>query len=210
MTASQSLTTGDLRVGVAPGLDVAGEPDRGPARAVAVAAVLGGAVRALARVLVDELAEAGDGVEAALLLGPVDGGEVGTERGDAVPVLLLPPRHRAVPLPLRMAGRALDAGAPGQLLERTELVERREPGLATEAAREGAAGEDPGRVDQERAEQAVDVVGATQCGGPGVPVGRRDQPLARGFDDGEVGRREVRGRGGHRTGPYAHPDAGVR
>ena len=47
---------GHLFVGVAARLDVAGELDRLPRLAVAVAAVLGRAVRAFARVLVQELA----------------------------------------------------------------------------------------------------------------------------------------------------------
>src|SRR3981189_79520 len=69
MTASQSysLTTADFLVGVAPGLHVAREPDRSPARAVAVAAVLGRAVRALARMRVQQLLELGGVVETGVL-----------------------------------------------------------------------------------------------------------------------------------------------
>src|SRR5512135_1290038 len=46
---SRSVTAAHLFVGVAAGLDVAGVVDRDPTQAVTVAAVLGCAVRALAR-----------------------------------------------------------------------------------------------------------------------------------------------------------------
>ena len=109
-------------------------------------------------------------------------GEVGAERGEAVAVLGLPARHRAVELALGDALRAFDAGAPGQLLEPAERRELGEPGLAAEPAGERSAGVDPGRVDEERAEQPVDVVGHAELGGARVPVDRRDQPLAGRFE----------------------------
>ena len=90
-TASQSrvgsVTAAHLFVGVAAGLHVAGELDRDPARAVGVAAVLGRAVRAFARVRRRRAARNSRvGVQATVLLVAVDVEEVGAERGDAVAV----------------------------------------------------------------------------------------------------------------------------
>src|SRR5450432_2170915 len=82
-TASQSwagsVTAAHLFVGPAAGLHVSGEFDRDPTRTIGVAAVLGRAVRAFARVRVEELAKLGVGAQPAVLLVAVDVEEVGTE-----------------------------------------------------------------------------------------------------------------------------------
>src|SRR5688572_5111231 len=141
-----SVGTGDLLVGVPARLDVAGELDRLPTEGVAVAAVLGGGVRALAGVLVEERFELGGGVESAVLIGRRQRDEVVAERIDAAPVLLLPARDRPVELALGHAAGAFDPGPPGQLLERRERQELPEGRLAARPAREWPAGPDPGRV----------------------------------------------------------------
>src|SRR4051794_14137445 len=111
ITASHS-GTGDLLVGVPPRLDVAGEADGTPHRAAGVAPVLRCAVEALARVLVEQVAEGRVGREAAVLLLAVGGGEVVAERGEPAAVALLQPDDRAVELAGRDPLRALDARAP--------------------------------------------------------------------------------------------------
>src|SRR5262249_35726606 len=118
-TASQSrsVTAGDLFIGVPARLHVAPEADPVPPPLVTVAAVLGCPVRAFARVPVQQLLELGHGVEARVLLVRREPDEVGSERGDAVPVLPLPAVHRSVELALGDAQRAFDAGSPGELLE---------------------------------------------------------------------------------------------
>ena len=110
---------------------------------------------------------------------------------------LLPTGHRAVELALRDPAGALDARAPRELLEPPERQELREPGVAPEAARERPPGPDAGRIDEERAEQAVDVVRDAERGRTRVAVVRRHQPGARRLDDRVRVRVEERGRGRH-------------
>src|SRR5258708_17740375 len=104
MTASQSGTgsgtTADFLVGVTARLGVAGKLDRVPAAEVAITAVLGRTVCTFARVLVQELTQLVVRGEPAVLLAAVDGGEVGTERGDPLAIDLLPAQHPALELPL--------------------------------------------------------------------------------------------------------------
>ena len=81
-------------------MDVAREPDRGPAAELAVAQVLGRGVGALDDVLVEQPAEVLVRIETGvLLLGP-EGREVGAERGDPGAVPVLPPGDRTVELTL--------------------------------------------------------------------------------------------------------------
>jgi hypothetical protein len=94
------VPTHDFGVGVAARLDIARELDRLPPASIAVAAVLRRAVRAFARVLVQQLPELRVGIEPAFLLGPVDSREVRAQRRDPVAILLLPPDDRAVELAL--------------------------------------------------------------------------------------------------------------
>ena len=61
--------------------------------------------------------------------------------------------------------------------QRHELGERR---VAAEAAAERAAREDQRRIEGERAEEVVDVVGDAERGAARVRVERRDQPIGRG------------------------------
>src|SRR5271154_1435973 len=93
ITASQSRGSGtpaDLVVGVAARLHVAFPANRTPAREIAVAAVLGRAVRAFARVAVEQIVQLRLFVQAAILLVAVDRAEVGAQRGDAVTINVLP------------------------------------------------------------------------------------------------------------------------
>src|SRR5439155_19906786 len=117
----------------------------------------GRAVHALARVVVDHVGEARVGAEALVLLLGRQRHEVGAQGGDAVAVALLPADDGAVELAFGKPLRSLDTGAPRQLVEPAEAVERREPRVAAEAARERAAGPDAGWVEMEGAEEAVDV-----------------------------------------------------
>src|SRR3954471_18827888 len=97
---SALLTAGDLLVGVAARLHVAGEPDRGPAAQLAVAQVLGRGIRALDDVLVEQTTEVLEAVEAGvLLLGP-ERREICAERGDSGAVPVLPPDDRTQPFTL--------------------------------------------------------------------------------------------------------------
>src|SRR4051794_40405811 len=181
-SASRSGTTADLRVRVAAGLHVAAELDRLPARAVAVAAVLGRAVAPLAGVPVEDVLERGVGVEAAVLLVGVLVGEVVAQRGDAVAVLLLPADDRAVELALRDALGTLDAGPPRERFDtrrREELLELR---VAAGAPGERAAGPDARRIERERAQHRVDVGGRAERRRAGMVVQRRDEPIARGVE----------------------------
>ena len=117
----------DLLVGVAAGLDVAGELDRRPAAAVAVAAVLGRAVaRPRTRARRAAAVNSGTRVEPAVLLVAVDRRR-SRRRARRCPsrYSLLPAGDRSVELALGDALRALDPGAPGELLEPAERDERR-------------------------------------------------------------------------------------
>src|SRR5205085_7539938 len=100
----------------------------------------------------------------------------------ALAVALLPAGDGSVELALRKALRPLDPGAPGELVEPAEAMERREAGVAAEAARECAAGPDSRWVEVEGAEETVDVVGDAGLGRAGVVVGG-NQPGADGGDD---------------------------
>src|SRR5574341_2178163 len=105
-----SVGTGDLLVGVAARLCIARELDCLPAGGVAVAAVLGRAVGALARVLVEQRRELGRGLEAGILVGRWKCDEVGAEGIGAASVLLLPAGDRPVELALGQVAGALDPG----------------------------------------------------------------------------------------------------
>src|SRR4051794_6000027 len=130
ITASQSrsamrthprlLPLRHLDVRVAARLDVAGEVDRLPCRAVAVAAVDGIAVERLARVRVEEVLEVGVGVEPPVLLLAVRVGEVRAQRREAGAVLRLQADNRPVELALGQPLRSLDACAPRELLDGAE------------------------------------------------------------------------------------------
>src|SRR6188472_4292821 len=76
ITASQSGTPAHLVVGVAARLTVTGELDGAPPCEVAIAAVLGRPVRALARVRVEQGAQLALCAQPAVLLVAVDLGEV--------------------------------------------------------------------------------------------------------------------------------------
>jgi hypothetical protein len=119
-------------------------------------------------VLEEQALEGRVGRQALVLLGRVELGEVPAEGGQPVGVALLPPDDGTVELPLGAALAALDPGPPRQLLGRAEGQEGGEAGLTSVTAREGPPGPDPGRVDEERAEQPVDVVG----GAGGSSAGR--------------------------------------
>ena len=58
----------------------------------------------------------------------------------------------------------------------------RERRLAADAAAERPAREDQRRIERERAEQVVDVVGDAERGAARVRVERRDEPVGRGRD----------------------------
>ena len=60
------------------------------------------------------------------------------------------------------------------------VCERR---VAADAAAERAAREDQRRIERERAEQGVDVVGDAERRAAGMRVERRDQHVGRGRDD---------------------------
>jgi hypothetical protein len=117
-------------------------------------------------VLVEQTPEGRVAGEALVLLGATESGEVLAEGGETVGVLPLPADDRAVELPLGPALAALDAGPPRELLDRAEREKALEAGLTAVATRERTAGPDAGRVDQEGAEEPVDVVGG--AGGPGT------------------------------------------
>src|SRR5207253_1224141 len=151
-------------VGVAAGLHVAVEVDVAPAHEIAVAAVLGCAVHAFARVVVDHGGKPRVRPEALVLLFGRERREVGAHGGDAVAVALLPADDGAVELAFGKPLRSLDARAPPQLVEAAEAMERREPRVAAETARERASGPDAGWVEMEGAEEAVDVVGDAGLG----------------------------------------------
>ena len=156
-----------------------------------VAAVGRVAVGPLAGVLVEQALEPWVGGQAPVLLLAVDVGEVVAQPGQAFGVALLEPDHRSVELPLGPALAALDPGAPGQLLDRAQRQEAVEPGVAAVATGEGPAGPDAGRVDEEGAEEPVDVVGRSRGPGSGrAVVVRRDQPVDGRLDDGVLVRGE--------------------
>src|SRR4051812_35432440 len=113
-TASQSrlLTRAHLDVGPAAGLHVAVELDGAPSREVAVAAVDGVAVHALARVDVEKPLEGRIGGESSVLLLGRHLTEVRAEGDERVAVSLLVARHRPVELAFGDALRAFDARAP--------------------------------------------------------------------------------------------------
>src|SRR5262245_44197806 len=90
ITAFASVTTGHLFVGEAAWLRVAAELNRAPTREIAVAAVFRRAVRAFARVLIEQVTEFALRAETLQLLGRIDVAEICTERRDAVAVDLLP------------------------------------------------------------------------------------------------------------------------
>src|SRR4029078_1446685 len=120
MTASQSGvesgTPADFVVRVTARLGVAGALDRTPARGFWVAAILGWAVGAFARVLVHNVAQLAFGGEPAVLLHAVDIGEAAAEPAYPLAIDLLPAAHRAVEFSGRDTQRAFDARAPRQLL----------------------------------------------------------------------------------------------
>ena len=97
-------------------------------------------------------------------------GEVGPQRGQPLAVALLEPHDRAVELTLGQPLRALDPGAPGQLVEPGQRVEVGEPGHAAHAPRRRAARPDAGRVEGEGAEEDVDVVGDARLVGSGCTL----------------------------------------
>ena len=120
-TASQSRDSGTpahLVVGVPTRLHVAVRADDAPARELGIAAVLGRAVRAFARVVVQHRAEFVPRAQPPVLFVGVDRAEVGAERGDALAIDRLPAARRAVELALGNAERAFDARAPRELLVR--------------------------------------------------------------------------------------------
>src|SRR5689334_11376115 len=199
MTASQSGTAAHLVVGVAARLTVAGELDGIPSREGGVAAVFGRPVRAFAGVRVEERAELALRAESPILLGGVDLGEVGAERGDAFAIDLLPAARRAVELAFGDPERSLDARSPRELFvagERKELLERR---VAAGASAEGSTGEDPRRVEGERTEQAVDVVGYPERGAARMGVERRDEKVGRDREHRVLVRAEKSQQGGETT-----------
>src|SRR5437762_584324 len=154
MTASQSrsatlappdlgvLAALDLLLGVAARLDVAEPADHLPPDFVAVAAIDRIAVHPFARVLVEQPQERRDRRKATVLLGVVDIGEVGAERGDAVAVHLLEADDLTVELALGLSVRPFDAGAPRQLLHAAERQPLREVRFAAPPPGERATGVD--------------------------------------------------------------------
>ena len=96
-----------------------------------------------------------------------ESGEVRTECGEALAVALLETDHRPVELAFGHPLRPLDAGPPGELIERGQGMELRERGLTSVATRGRPTSPDPRRIDLERAEQPVDVVGYSCCDRPG-------------------------------------------
>src|SRR5438552_3854 len=184
-TASQSRGSGTpahLVVGVAARLHVAFETDGAPTRAVAIAAVLGRAVRALARMDVQHTAKLALRVQAPILLVAVDLAEVGTERDDAVAVDLLPPPGGTVELSFRHPARTFDTRSPRKFLVRRERDKPRERGLAPEAAAERPARKDARRIECERTEQVVDVIGHAERRSAGMRIERWYEPIGRGGD----------------------------
>src|SRR5439155_14829899 len=172
---------GDLGVGVTAGLDVAGEADGAPAAEVAVAAVLRRGVRAVARVLVQQRLERRRRVEARVLLLAGQRREIRPEGGNAVPIPPLPPDDGTVELAFRDSLRPFDPRPPRQFLDAVQRQEIGERRFAATAARERTAAEYSRRVERGGAEQSVDEVHDAYYRRAGVPVERRDQPLARGF-----------------------------
>src|SRR5947209_792203 len=183
---------------VAAGLGVAGELDVLPADEVLVAAVLGGAVHALGRVLEDEAREADGDVGAGdedVLLWPAQGDEVLRRREHlrrgvvevlhALHVLVLQADVVATggdvgPLAFGEALRALEQRAPAQLVGRRE---RRRAGKVVGVGRRRRASEGPRRrpgaaaegalapdavARVEGAEEEVDVGGDVGLSRPGV------------------------------------------
>lgn len=135
--------------------------------------------------LVEQAGERRVGGEAGVLGLVVEVDEVGTEAGQSLGVALLEADDGAVELPLGPAPTALDAGPPGQFLDRAEGQEPVEAGVAAMASGERSAGPDAGRVDEERTEEAVDVVGDPGRLGTGRAVAvRRDQPVDGRLQDG--------------------------
>ena len=104
-------------------------------------------------------------------------GEVLAQRGEDRAVAVLPADHRTVELPARIAPGALDADAPGQLLDRAELEPPVEAGRTAVASAVGPAGPDAGRVEGERAEQPVDVVGRAGLARARTPLVPGDEPI---------------------------------
>src|SRR6516162_700594 len=162
ITALASVTAAHFVVGEAAGLGITAEFDGAPAHKIAIAAVLGRAVRAFARVLVEKIAELSLRAEPLELLGLVDVAEVGAERGNAVAIDLLPATHRAVEFALGFTERAFDARSPRKLFVRRERHEACERRFAAIAPAERSARIDARRIDAERAERAVDVIGDTE------------------------------------------------
>src|SRR5262245_11871962 len=109
--------------------------------------------------------------------------EIRAERADTFAVDLLPAANRAVELALGDPARALDPGAPRELLVSREREEVRERCVAAGPSAERAPGVDQRGIERERTEQAIDVVGDTQRGAARVGVERWNQSVGRGFDD---------------------------
>ena len=145
--------------------------------------------------LVEQRPELRDGVQPRILIRRPEPGEVGSEGRDPVLVPLLEPGDRTVPLPLDAASRALDARSPGELVQRVEGSEIGERRLSAGAAREGPTGPDVRGVEAKGPEEAVDVVRCTGGRRPRRLVGR-DQTLAGGGDDRELGGGEIDGQDG--------------
>jgi hypothetical protein len=136
-------------------------------------------------VLVEEALERRVGGQAGILLVACEPGEVVAQRGQADGVPLLEADDRPVELPLGEALAAFDPRSPRQLLDRAEREELLEAGVAAVASGERSSGPDPRRLDEEGAEQAVDVVGRARGLGPGRAfVVRRDQPVDGRLDGG--------------------------
>ncbi len=95
----------------------------------------------VAEVVVDRVGQA------VRLLGGLEVGEVVAQPGQTLAVARLPADDGSVELALGPALRALDPGAPGQLVEGTELEPLVEAGLAALTTRERTAGEDVGRIE---------------------------------------------------------------
>src|SRR5262249_46612147 len=136
------------------------ELDRAPAGEVAVAAVLRRPVTRLAAVLPQQRAElARRGPQTLVLRREVNIDVVVAERGEALAVDLLPTPDPTVELALREAARPFDAHAPGELLHARQRQPVRPLRPTAEATREWSPGEHERRIDGERAERAIDVVG---------------------------------------------------
>src|ERR1700733_12295841 len=181
MTSKSLVTLADLRIGVAPRLHVTGEVDVLPPDLALVAAVLGRPVHALAGVGVEHGGEDLVGPEALILFDGRHRGEVGPQCLQPVAIHLLEALDGTQPLALRQTERPLDAGSPGQFLERGEVVERGKAGRSPESAREGTAGPDQRGIAGKGTQEAVDIVDDAGFACTGLVIGG-DQPGARGVD----------------------------